>query len=267
MSGFQIATKLSQVQLPGPEWQQISSHYPNLVDALGFQQWDNPYSEGRLSDGLFFARAFGAALAVIFSLGIACVSYELLRCFDNEDARAYRVIAKYKRELNLDEQIARGFLGTLALVATLGLAWLAFDVRNLFNDNALKFIAVRDHKNHSNKWVNTQFENFFSWYPQKTVDEFRSFCNEGGHKLSLSYSCPEVLNIIAKLGNVQLMQFALDSARANSADQLENSYEESAVIAGMIKSRLQALAQWKNYAKRSKGLYCRYCDHAQRVYS
>lgn len=255
MSGFQIATKLSQVELPGAGWQQVSKPRDASVDGLGFRRFES-YSErgsiGKMSEGLLVARAVGVVLALIFSLGFAAFSYEIQRSLTNLDAHSYKVIAEYERDLSGAEHFARGLLGTLALVCSLGLAWLSFDVRNLFDEKATKMIAIRDHLGNGyddergGAWIERQITNFFTWYPNKTVDEFRAFCNSFDYKIS--YSDPKLFTCLAESGNLELIKHALEAAKTNSTEQLEDSYEECITIAKMIKSRLNAIAQWRQHS-------------------
>lgn len=239
MSDFRIATSLAHLTPPNSQWRQVDlSSRACTVDGLGFYK---PFEQAEteiISEGALVARAFGAALAIICSLGFACFSYDILQCFNNEDARSYRVIAEYERDLSVGEKIGRGLLGTLALVCSLGLAWLSYDVRNFFDNKATRKIAMLKDEEYDYCNVKDKIKRFLSWDGKTTVAAFRSFCEE--MNIKLSFGKIDLFSTIAQHATVPVMQFALASARANSAQQDEISLRESHVIANMIISRLEA---------------------------
>lgn len=233
MSHFQIVTNLSQIKAPESQWKQVPvyNRYEGgyrRVDGFGFNHhcFDfNKFCElngQKYSHGMLFARGFGAVLAIVGSLGFACFSKEILSCFGNHKARSYVVIAEYVCDFSTSKRVGRGFLGTLALICSLGLAWLSYDIRSCFASKATKIITMRDSYNQAQSLLASKKSGFsYSTLP-----------------LSDAISFPPA--VVATKGDWPLMKYALATAKAEASGREDVSFQESYAIANIIKSRLEA---------------------------
>lgn len=130
--------------------------------------------------------------------------------------KSYHVIAHHTRDISSAEHFGRGLGGTLAMIFSLGLAWLSADIRDCFEKRANKYYATSEVSCHVPAKIASNIATFTKAQFKEAVKRDGHYAVDGNHSLFVSR--------IAKARDPELIEYIVKVAKSDTpiaADKAE----------------------------------------------